>query len=73
VELRLVLHPRKIKLQRADNGFAFLGAYIYPNKIFAGRRVIKNFKECVYNPDAGWEKQYCKIQSYMGLMSRFGV
>jgi len=70
-ELKLTLHPKKIKLQSADKGFAFLGAYIYPNKIFAGRRVVNNFKECVYNPDSDSKKQNCRIQSYLGLMSHF--
>ena len=70
-ELKLTLHPKKIRLQSADKGFAFLGAYIYPNRILAGRRVIRNFKECVYNPDTDWEKHRRRIQSYLGLLSHF--
>jgi len=71
-ELRLILHPGKIKLQSAGKGFAFLGAYIYPNKLLAGRRVVKNFKACLYNPDPDLERQGCRIQSYLGLMLHFG-
>jgi len=70
-ELKLTLHPKKIKLQSADKGFAFLGAYIYPNKILAGRRIVNNFKECIYNPDTDSEKQNCRVQSYLGLFSHF--
>jgi len=71
-ELRLTLHPRKIKLQSAAKGFAFLGAYIYPHKILAGRRVVKNFRGCVYGPDSDVGRQCCRVQSYLGLMLHFG-
>jgi len=71
-ELRLTLHPGKIKLQGADRGFAFLGAYIYPGKILAGRRAVKNFRGCVYNPDPDCGKQSRRVQSYLGLMQHFG-
>jgi hypothetical protein len=71
-ELRLTLHPRKIRLQRADKGFAFLGAYIYLRKIMAGRRIVKNFKQCIYDPCPDWERQNRRVQSYLGLMSHFG-
>jgi retron-type reverse transcriptase len=70
-ELRLILHPRKIKLQPADKGFAFLGAYIYPNRVLAGRRVSRNFKACVFEPDPDFRRQNCRIQSYLGLLSHF--
>jgi len=65
-ELNLILHPKKIKLQPAIKGFAFLGAYIYPNGIAVGRRVVKNFRECVFNPFANPEKQAQRVQSYLG-------
>ena len=71
-KLKLTLHPRKIKLQSADKGFAFLGAYIYPNKIFAGKRIVRNFKECIYNQESDSEKQSSRIQSYLGLMLHLG-
>ena len=71
-ELRLTLHPRKIKLQRADKGFAFLGAYIYRRKTIAGRRIVKNFKKCIYEPCPDSEKQGRRVQSYLGLMTHFG-
>jgi retron-type reverse transcriptase len=71
-ELRLILHPRKIKLQPADKGFAFLGAYIYPNTALAGRRLARNFKACVFDPDPDFRRQDCRVQSYLGLLSHFG-
>ena len=69
--LNLTLHPRKIKLQSANKGFAFLGAYIYPNRIAAGRRVAGNFKRCLFNPDPDLRKQRSKVQSYLGLLLHF--
>jgi hypothetical protein len=72
-ELRLILHPKKIKLQKAEKGFAFLGAYIYQNKTLAGERIIDNFKKCVCAQNHDLEKQSCIVQSYLGLASHFGL
>ncbi|MDR0516205.1 MAG: hypothetical protein LBH25_04090, partial [Fibromonadaceae bacterium] len=66
--LWLTLHPKKIKLQPAYKGFAFLGAYIYPSGIAAGRRIVKNFRKCVFEPSANSQKQKQRVQSYLGLM-----
>ena len=44
-ELGLTLHPKKIYLQPAKIGVPFLGAYIKPNYIMAGKRVLKNFMQ----------------------------
>lgn len=46
-ELGLTLHPKKIYLQPAKNGVPFLGAYIKPNYIMAGKRVLKNFPNTI--------------------------
>ena len=59
-------------LQPARQGFAFLGAYIYPGKAVAGRRAVKNFRECLFRPDCDLEKQSHRVQSYLGLLSHFG-
>jgi len=71
-KLNLTLHPRKIKLQLADKGFAFLGMYIYPNSVVAGRRIAGNFKDCLFNPLPDYSKQCVRVQSYLGLLSHFG-
>jgi hypothetical protein len=70
-KLRLTLHPKKIKLQPAFKGFAFLGAYIYPNGIAIGKRVAKNFRKCIFSPFANLEKQTQRVQSYLGLLRHF--
>ena len=46
-ELGLTLHPKKIYLQPAKIGVPFLGAYIKPNYIMAGKRVLKNFPNTI--------------------------
>jgi hypothetical protein len=61
-KLRLTLHPKKIKLQPAYKGFAFLGAYIYPSGIVAGKRIVKNFRKCVFEPSANFVKQEQRVQ-----------
>jgi len=69
--LNLTLHPKKIKLQPAAKGFAFLGAYIYPRGIAAGKRLAKNFKGCIFSPFPNSEKQAQRVQSYLGLLTHF--
>jgi retron-type reverse transcriptase len=71
-KLGLILHPKKIRLQPAAKGFAFLGAYIYPKGVVVGKRIASNFRECVFNPLANSEKQAQKVQSYLGLLTHFG-
>lgn len=72
-KLNLTLHPKKIKLQPAAKGFAFLGAYIYPHGSVAGRRVVNNFKECIFSSLSNYEKQAQRVQSYLGLLTHFRV
>jgi len=71
-ELKLTLHPKKIRLQPASKGFAFLGAYIYPDGTTVGRRIVKNFRECIFNRFANPEKQIQRVQSYLSYF-RYGV
>ncbi len=66
-KLKLALHPKKIRLQPADKGFAFLGAYIYPNRTTVGKRIVKNFRECIFSPLANRQKQAQRVQSYLGF------
>ena len=69
-KLNLELHPKKISLQPAYNGFLFLGAYILPYRMYPSRRIVKNFKESMrgnYLP----KKQKELEKSYLGLFSHF--
>lgn len=70
-ELKLILHPRKIRLQQASKGFDFLGAHILPFSLLPGKRIAGNFRECVFSPLATPEKQAQRVQSYLGLLTHF--
>ncbi len=64
--LGLTLHPKKRSIQPAKNGFAFLGATIYPNRsIYPGKRLVKNFKKAVYEVATG-QRDPESITSYLG-------
>lgn len=69
-KLNLELHPKKISLPSAYNGFLFLGAYVLPYRMYPSRRIVKNFMESMrgnYLP----KKQKELEESYLGLFSHF--
>lgn len=80
-QLNLTLHPKKIYLQPAKNGVAFLGTYIKPNYTVCSHRVKNNFVDCLkkYTTIANkhklskQEKQNClsSINSYLGIISHY--
>jgi hypothetical protein len=69
--LKLTLHPKKIRLQPASKGFSFLGAYIYPNYLKLGKRIEHNFRERIFKPNINKGKQARMVQSYLGLLKHF--
>jgi hypothetical protein len=56
--LRLTLHPRKIHLQPASRGFAFLGAYVLPHRTYIGRRTKENFQKAM----SAWREYGQKLE-----------
>jgi len=46
--LSLKLHPKKIYLQHFSKGVNFLGVFIKPHRVLAGKRVKRNFYNRVY-------------------------
>ena len=69
--LHLILHPRKIRLQPASRGFSFLGAYLLPYRCYPGRRIVKNYRQCLVKPCQDRIFQNQRIQSYQGLLQHF--
>jgi retron-type reverse transcriptase len=67
-ELKLILHPRKIRLQQASKGFDFLGAHILPFCMHPGKRITDNFRKCIFSPIPNFGKQAQRVQSYLGLL-----
>jgi len=49
INLSLRLHPKKIYLQHISKGVNFLGVFIKPYRILAGKRVKRNFYNNVYD------------------------
>jgi hypothetical protein len=78
---RLLLHPKKIYLQHYAKGFAFLGAYINPHRIYIGNRTKKKFIETIRNAnlmldaDIPDRKELSAIRSsvnsYLGIMQHY--
>lgn len=69
-ELKLVLHPNKITLQKAVLGVRFLGAVVKPYRIYVSDRTRKkffnNFSDVMPIEDA-----FPSLNSYLGYLSHF--
>lgn len=59
-----VRHPLRV-------GSAFLGAYILPYRVYPGKRIAHNFRECLCSPDPDPEKQIRRVASYQGMLKHF--
>jgi retron-type reverse transcriptase len=66
-DLRLSLHPKKIHLQEAARGFAFLGAWLLPGRVRLGRRILGNLRDALRNPCGDAVLQCARVRSYMGM------
>jgi hypothetical protein len=82
VELQLTLHPNKIYFQHYSKGFAFLGTYIKPHRIYIGNRTKKKFTKTVCEIETqlsqklspsrnDLEQVRCRINSYLGIMQHY--
>ncbi|MBR0488158.1 RNA-directed DNA polymerase [Candidatus Saccharibacteria bacterium] len=65
--LGLTLHPHKRSIQLAENGTPFLGAVIYPGRIYPGRRLLKNSSEAFLETEWGI-RDIESVVSYLGHM-----
>jgi hypothetical protein len=83
--LGLEIHPNKIYLQHYVKGVEFLGAFIKPNRVYAGSRIKGNFIAFIVSINNILEEKTCilgkdeimKIRatfnSYLGLLSKFNT
>ena len=73
--LRLRLHPRKVVLQHAAKGTAFLGAVVWPTHTTVGKRLKANFYAAIDDinatRDADLQRSVQRLNSYLGLMAHF--
>ena len=80
-ELRLTLHPKKIRLVDAGYGGKFLGAYILPHRMYVSDRTVGRFHlamdrletECSASAPSMLRLQQMRsvINSYCGYMKHF--
>ncbi len=61
----LRLHPKKISIQPARNGVAFLGAVVYSYVVHPGKRLKKNIKKAFYSYAHGVRNEEVLV-SYVG-------
>ena len=85
IELRLTLHSKKIYLQYYKKGVYFLGVFIKPYRIYAGRKTKNNFYESI----RGWnnlilekkdkiekvniERFIAGVNSHLGIMKHYNT
>ncbi len=69
--LNLRLHPKKIYLQSLEHGMLFLGAYLKPWRIYAGKRTKGNFysKIWAWNKEAKSGHGFSNQDDAMGMLS----
>lgn len=50
--IELILHDKKRYIQPVSHGVPFLGAVVYPGRIYPGERIIKNFRQAIRDYNA---------------------
>ncbi len=80
-EHALTLHPRKLYLQEVKKGLPFLGAFLKPQRVLAGKRIQGNFVEALhkhnnfyalYGPTEEIKEAYrACVNSYLGYMAQY--
>jgi retron-type reverse transcriptase len=75
---QLKLHPANFSLQHYSKGFAFLGTYIKPGRIYIGRRTKNNFIQAVERCDAQETPEspaqtVATLNSYLGLLQHYNT
>ncbi|MDR2337526.1 MAG: RNA-directed DNA polymerase [Deltaproteobacteria bacterium] len=74
ISIAVKLHPKKQYLQEVSKGVLFLGAVVYPFRIFSGRRLKKGFcRELFHSDDEGEDsnKINASLVSYRGMIKHF--
>ncbi len=81
--LGLRLHPRKVYLQHVTKGAPFLGVYVSPERILAGRRTKGNFYQTIRRHNlVAQDHRPCRderfafrssINSYLGILSHYST
>ena len=67
MRLGLKLHPKKLSVQPASHGVAFLGAVVYPGRVYPGTRLKRNAYRAFSEVVAG-VRDVESVVSYLGHM-----
>ncbi|MFV0420347.1 MAG: reverse transcriptase domain-containing protein [Dysgonomonas sp.] len=74
-KLRIKLHPKKIYLQRYENGILFTGGYVKPYRTYVGNRIKTNMRigleELKKEKNMNLDTLRCSINSYLGIMKHY--
>ncbi len=71
--LNLKIHPKKIHLQNIKHGVQFLGVYIKPYRIYANKRIKKNFRKILNKESDNKDKFKIQINSFLGYLSNYNT
>ncbi len=79
----LTLHPRKTRLAHHRYGVAYLGAFIKPGRVYAGKRTKGNFHAAItrhnavvadHEPDRSEQEAFgSSMNSYLGFMKHYNT
>jgi len=68
----LILHPRKTILQHFSKGFNFIGAFLLPRRIYAGRRLKRQFFRKIQDVvNFSTDKTLSILNSYFGFLRHY--
>jgi len=81
--LGLELHPAKTRLAQHGEGVAYLGAFIMPGRVYAGKRTKGNFHTAItrhndvvadHEPDRSEQEAFlASMNSYLGYMRQYNT
>ena len=63
------LHPRKFYCQHWSKGVGFIGSFIRRDRLYADRRIIRNFRKCIYEFNKCVRRS--RIETFMASMNSY--
>ncbi|MDR1882197.1 MAG: RNA-directed DNA polymerase [Prevotella sp.] len=74
-KLKITLHPKKIYLQKYENGVLYTGAYIKPHRIYVGNKTKANMRKALEEQktkeNVNLNSLRCTVNSYLGTMKHY--
>ncbi|MDR1883605.1 MAG: RNA-directed DNA polymerase [Prevotella sp.] len=74
-ELKVTLHPKKIYLQKYENGVLYTGGYVKPHRIYVSNRTKSSMRKALEeqkkNGNTDLTGLRCTVNSYLGTMKHY--